>query len=66
MAVTDSPDLTERQEQVLVLVRQGHTNGEIAAQLGISEARVKQHVTKLCGLYGVERKRQLIAMEVAA
>ena len=38
-----SPDLTDRQEQVLLLIGEGHGIREIARLLGLSEHTVKRH-----------------------
>jgi two-component system, NarL family, nitrate/nitrite response regulator NarL len=41
---TSSPGLTHREQQVLSLLKQGHSNKEIASALKIAEATVKNHV----------------------
>ena len=40
-------ELTERETEVLKLVAKGHSNAEVAVQLGIGEATVKTHVARL-------------------
>ena len=52
--------LTGRQREVLRLVERGHTNGEIAEQLGISLQGVKWHVRELLGKLGAESREELI------
>lgn len=39
--------LTPRQEQIRMLLRRGMTNKSIAAELGISEGTVKNHITEI-------------------
>ena len=53
--------LTDREEQVLLAVAQGRTNGEIAADLYITLSTVKSHVTAIMLKLGV-RNRVEIAM----
>lgn len=51
-----------RQSEVLVLVGQGLTNQEIAERMGISPRTVKLQTDKMRAKFGVERKRDLIAV----
>jgi DNA-binding NarL/FixJ family response regulator len=53
--------LTDREEQVLLTVARGHTNGEIATELFISLSTVKTHLATLMRKLGV-RNRVEIAM----
>lgn len=40
--------LTNRQDEILSLVRQGKTNAEISIKLGISQNTVSQHIKMIC------------------
>lgn len=60
-ARTSSPvpaDLTPREREVLVLVRAGLANKQIARRLGISERTVKAHLTSTFGRIGVVDRTQ--------
>ncbi len=50
--------LTEREREVLELVRQGHPNKSIARRLQISERTVKAHVTHVFQRIGVSDRTQ--------
>ncbi|WP_088041928.1 helix-turn-helix transcriptional regulator [Bacillus sp. EAC] len=54
--------LTERENQVLVLIVRGLTNKEIAKNLFISENTVKAHVRKILQKKKVEDRRKLIIL----
>ena len=55
-------DLTPRQLQVLKMVIQGHSNKVIAAELNISEATIKMHVTAILRSLGVSNRTQAAMM----
>jgi DNA-binding NarL/FixJ family response regulator len=50
--------LTEREREVLELVRQGHANKSIARRLAITERTVKAHVTHILQRLGVRDRTQ--------
>lgn len=56
----DVPSLTERDREVLDLLAQGLTNGEMARELVITEAAVKSRLTQLTGKFGVSSRVQLL------
>jgi DNA-binding NarL/FixJ family response regulator len=51
-----SRHLTERQVQILRLVRAGLTNRQIARTLGISEGTVRKHLENVHGRLGVHSR----------
>ena len=55
---TAAADLTPRETEVLVLVRQGLANKQIARRLGISERTVKAHLTSAFQRIGVVDRTQ--------
>jgi DNA-binding NarL/FixJ family response regulator len=57
--------LTAREVEVLALVAQGHTNGQAARRLYISEATVKTHLLHIFGKLGVDDRTAAVttAME---
>jgi DNA-binding CsgD family transcriptional regulator len=54
------PNLTRRQAQVLLLIRQGKGNHEIAAEIGISHSVVKKHISALLRAFGFKRRYELV------
>jgi DNA-binding CsgD family transcriptional regulator len=54
--------LSNRERQILLLVRKGLTNADIARDLFISENTVKSHVSRIFKKLGITRRRELIHM----
>jgi LuxR family maltose regulon positive regulatory protein len=54
--------LSKREREVLALMAQGFTNGEIAQHLIISAETVKVHTRNIYGKLGVNGRRQAVAM----
>ena len=52
-------NLTDRQAQILRMVARGHTNTEIAEELGISLNGVKWHIREMFAKYGVDTREEL-------
>ena len=55
---TTGPQLTEREREVLLLVRDGLANKQIARRLGIAERTVKAHLTSVFQRLGVTDRTQ--------
>ncbi len=54
----DGPSLSERELEVLGLVREGLLNKEIGRRLGIAEKTVKAHLTRIFARIGVQDRTQ--------
>ena len=61
-SVRQKTALTRAESAVVVLVRSGLTNREIAAQLGQPEATVKRHVSACLKKFRVPTRTRLIAL----
>ncbi len=51
--------LTERERQIALAIGQGRSNAEIAAELFISVATVKAHITHLLARLGADNRVQV-------
>ncbi|MFF0425107.1 response regulator [Streptomyces sp. NPDC004520] len=58
--------LSERERSVLDLIGEGLTNRQIARQLYLSEKTVKNHISRLLGKLGVERRVQAAVIAAQA
>jgi DNA-binding NarL/FixJ family response regulator len=58
--------LTHREGDVLALLRQGHSNGQIALALHISVETVRSHARSIYRKLGVSSRRALIALSAPA
>jgi len=52
--------VTDREREVLVLIAQGLSNGELAARLYLSQATVKTHIGRLLTKLGARDRAQLV------
>jgi ATP/maltotriose-dependent transcriptional regulator MalT len=57
--------LSPREQEVLALVAEGHSNREIAKSLFITEHTAKYHVSSLFNKLGVTRRAEAVARAVA-
>jgi DNA-binding CsgD family transcriptional regulator len=60
-AALPTVSLTEREREVLVLVAEGMTNGQVARRLGIAEATVAKHLEHVLARTGLRSRVQLVA-----
>lgn len=59
-------DLSNRESEVMELVARGRTNGQIAAELFLSEKTVKNHVNSIFGKLGVTSRAQAVSWWLGA
>lgn len=55
-------ELTAREREILTLMARGQTNAQIGAQLGISQATVKFHVSSILGKLSAASRTEAVAL----
>jgi DNA-binding NarL/FixJ family response regulator len=58
----DDEHLTAREAEIMNLISQGRTNGQIAAELVLSEKTVKNHVNRIYGKLGAHSRAHATAL----
>lgn len=61
----EEPELSESDRRIVELIGDGHSNREIAEQVGIAEKTVKNRVTVILQTLGMQRRTQVAAMVAA-
>jgi NarL family two-component system response regulator LiaR len=57
-------ELTAREREILPLMARGQTNTQIGAQLGISQATVKFHISSILGKLGAASRTEAVALAI--
>jgi two-component system response regulator DevR len=60
------PGLTDREREILALIGEGLTNRQIGQRLFLAEKTVKNHISRLLGKLGVERRIQAAVIATQA
>ena len=63
--VTEEQELSDSDRRIVDLIGDGHSNREIADELGIAEKTVKNRVTVILQTLGMQRRTQVAAMVAA-
>ena len=59
---TPSPELTDRQREILESITKGLPNKQIATHFGITLDGVKRHVQKICAKIGAANRAEAVAI----
>jgi len=59
--ISSAPGLSSREAEIMTLIADGHSNGEIANALTVAEKTVKNHVNRIYAKLGVGSRRAAIA-----
>jgi DNA-binding NarL/FixJ family response regulator len=59
--VTRPLGLSLREAEIMTLIAEGHSNGEIAAQLVLAEKTVKNHVNRIYAKLGAQSRAAAIS-----
>jgi len=63
-AIEPVPQFTPRQKEVLDAITRGLSNDDIAKVLGLSKARVKQHLAELYDKLGAANRAEAVAIAI--
>lgn len=56
------PELTERQQDILLSVARGLSNSDIAKQFGISQTVAREHITTILAKVGAANRTEAVAI----
>jgi ATP/maltotriose-dependent transcriptional regulator MalT len=59
-----SPELTDRERDVAVLVAKGYSNPEVASELYVSRKAIEYHLQNIYGKLGITSRKQLRGLEL--
>ena len=63
-SIQPGSDLTDRERDILALMVEGESNGEIAGRLFVSQSTVKFHVSNILSKLGASGRTEAVAIAV--